>query len=195
MCKSIFGQIPDFISNTSAVDTIKSQVFNHKIRGFDFIIAYHGTSYWSRKKLTLFVLGLKRNKWYLTILREEYGKPEEYEVDTKHPIKSSTRKYRIAKRDIQTLLSTFSQNRIWTLNCDSLDINEIKTSDSTAIHIMVTDGPYYVFEFITKNNFRKVDAYYPSHFLERIPEVYTRQNFINCQEAIRKLLNRKKYRR
>ena len=194
MCKPLFGQIPYFVSNTSANDTIQSQVFNHKLEHYDFLIAYHGSSYWSRQRLNLFIIGLKGNKWYLTILREEYGKPKDYKIDTKHPIKSSKRRYRISKRKVNTMLNTFSENRIWDFDCDSLNIHVIKTSDSTSNSIWVTDGPKYVFEFITKNAFRKVDAYYPSFFLKYFPAVYTRQNFINCQEAIGKIINRKRYR-
>ncbi len=185
---SSFGQVPDFESNFTDEDSLESEVINNQLfHNYDFIFSYTGGSYWTRKKSNVHIIGLKNDKWFYTNIIKEFNENDNFETDS-IPSSTTVKKHKLSKRIVKKLLNEFTQNRLWELGNDSLNIYEKKMPDGTSSAYIVTDGPTYKFELITPSKCRTVFSYHPRYYLEAIPEVYTRQNFINCMDAIRKLI-------
>jgi hypothetical protein len=190
----IISQIPFFNSNAVKEDSLNSIILRPQFDKYDFLISYESNSYWTRYKTNINILANKKNKWFFINIQKTYKKDTVFEIDYEHPIKISQKKRRILKFRIKKVLRIFNENRIWSLNTDSLNIN-FKSSlgneeDSIQQVYIVTDCTYYTLKFRTNESFRIVGTYCPYYYLEEIPEIKVRQNFIKCYESIN-LIGRK----
>lgn len=185
------GQIPVLVTNTVHSDSIKSDLLNTFNKHYDFIIGYTADSWWGRKRKYTYTLALKNDKWYLIRYIRIYNLDSN--GSRNKIIKIKTKRYKLNKHEVEKLLNTFENQRIWTLNTDSLNINERYTNEGK-MFMSVSDGINHTFEFITKDRYRIVSAYAPEIYLERFPEYTQRENFIKCKtEFISLISKRRKY--
>ncbi len=188
----IVSQLPTINSNTNKEDSTKSTILRPEFAKYDFIISYEAESYWTRYQSNKSILANKKNKWYLINIKKTFRQDTLYNIDYDHPLTNSTKKRRISRFKINKVLKIFEKNRIFTLDVDSLNINyrEIKSStkDTTKPEIVealiITDCTNYTLSFKTNKSFRIVNSYCPYTYLEEIPEIIVRQNFVNCFETI-----------
>jgi hypothetical protein len=188
----VVSQLPIIISNTNKEDSTKSIILRPEFSKYDFIISYEATSYWTRYQTTINILANRKNKWYLIRIKKTYKQDTSYHIDYDHPLTISTKKRRISRFKISKVLKIFEKNRIFTLDTDSLTIDyraiKSSTKDTTKPEIVealiITDCTNYTLSFKTNSSFRIVNSYCPYTYLEEIPEIIVRQNFVNCFETI-----------
>ena len=194
---NIFSQIPNFSSNTSKDDSLHAVILAPEFKQYDFLISYDAVSYWTRLNQQVELLAKKENRWFFIRIQKTYQQDANYQIDDEHPLSVSIKKRRISTWKARKILNIFEENRIFTLDTDSLNIETRKrekssTDTSKSEHsgrLIITDCTFYTLSFKTKNTFRVVNSYCPYTYLKEIPEITVRQNFINCFET-NKILGR-----
>jgi hypothetical protein len=187
----IISQLPLFNSNTNKDDSLNSIILGPEFDKYDFLISYEANSYWTRYNSNLNILANKKNKWYCINIQKTYKQDTIYKIDYEHPLNISVKKRRVSQFKIKKIIKTFDENRIWNLEIDSLNIDyrsitssKNDTTPEVTEVLMITDCTNYSLKFKSKSSFRIVSAYCPYYFLEKMPEIKVRQNFINCFESL-----------
>lgn len=165
----VYGQIPVLQSDSNQPNESTIQkTFEGK---YDFLIAYTEESYWWSDRQLYQILALKDGKWSLITLASKKKKSGEFRKPT---IKVSS----YDKDKAQLLLNQLDQIGFWTLSTDSLNITQRENPDSTVMRYTLSDAVNYKFEIMTKEGYKVIEAYAPEHFLEKLPEIKSRQKFI-----------------
>ncbi|WP_206684043.1 hypothetical protein [Pontibacter beigongshangensis] len=138
---------------------------------YDFLVAYTEESYWWSDRQFYQILALKDGKWSLITLVSKRKKNGDFRKPT---IRVSS----FEKDKAQLLLNQLDQLSFWTLNSDSLNITRRENPDSTVTTYTISDAVNYKFEVMTKEGYKVIEAYAPEHFLEKLPEIKSRQKFI-----------------
>lgn len=180
-----FCQRRDFIYNVKAEDTLVQENLTPIIKDYDFSIAYSTESYWWISRKDFYILASRANRWYLITYKKHYQKDTsgQYYYDTVTAPTISFSRQRVSNKNIKKLFSVLDAQRFWSMNTDSLDIDEKKNSDTSYLSMSITDGVLYRFEVNSGAKKRIVDAYEPEELLEFLPEITVRRNFIICRDA------------
>ena len=70
----------------------------------------------------------------------------------------------------------------YSLNRDSLNISSKKINDKQNEVFSVDDGINYKFEILSKSDFLIIESYEPEYFLQKIPELRSRKEFVKCRD-------------
>ena len=132
------------------------------------------------------LLGYKNGQWqkiYYITKRKKSGKWE----------KPSIRFKNFDSSWADSLLDFWGKEKFWTLNSDSLNINERAIPGTTKIQkFLVSDSPNYRFEIIQKDQYLSIESYAPDYYLEKMPEIKCRATFIKCREKFVRLFAEEK---
>ncbi|MCP2045265.1 hypothetical protein [Pontibacter sp. HSC-36F09] len=138
---------------------------------YDFLIAYTEESYWWSDRQFYQILALKDGQWDLITLASKKKKNGDFR-------KPKIRVSSFDNNKAQLLLNQLDHLSFWTLSSDSLNITQREDPDSTLTTYTLYDAANYKFEIMTKEGYKIIEAYAPDHFLEKLPEIKSRQKFI-----------------
>jgi hypothetical protein len=175
-----FGQTPSIESNANFVEGSTPDFLFMLRDNYDFVIAYQEEGYWGNSNVIYQVLALRNGKWH-------------YITQGKNNKKSLMPRMTSKKIDNDlgnNLLDKLNQISFWSLSSDSLNIRTRKIDDSTSTLYSRTDGVNYRFEIFTKGDYRVIQAYEPDYYLEKIPEVVSRETFVDARKAFKDLLKK-----
>ncbi|MBD1399019.1 hypothetical protein H9Q13_17755 [Pontibacter sp. JH31] len=174
-----YGQIPVIHSDSNQSN--ESTIYKNFEGKYDFLIAYTEESYWWSDRQFYQILALKDGQWNSITLASKKKKNGDFRKPT---IKVNS----YDKENAQLLLSQLDQLGFWTLNSDSLNITQRENPDSTVTAYTLSDAANYKFEIMTKEDYKIIEAYTPEHFLEKLPEIKSRQKFITGRDIFKKAL-------
>jgi hypothetical protein len=180
ICIVSFGQTPTIESNANFVEGSTSEFLFMLRDNYEFVIAYQEDSFWGNSNLDYQALVLKNGKWYYISKRQTNKKSLKARMKTKQ-IDSSLG---------NNLLDSLNQISFWSLNSDSLNIKTRKIDDSTSTLYSISDGINYSFEIFNKVNYRKIQAYEPEYYLRKIPEIKSRQTFVDARKMFKDLIKK-----
>jgi len=172
---NIKAQTLNLKSNTTPSERETSIIYKNFADQYDLLIAYTRESYWWENLKDCNVLAFKDGvclKGYI------YSKKNKNGIWSKPKIKLHEVNCDSAKM-IQTYLNDAG---FYTLNRDTLNINHKEINDKQDAVFSVDDGVNYKFEILTKKDFLIIESYEPEYFLQKIPELRTREEFIKCRD-------------
>ena len=161
-------------------DSVLKEFLNEE---YDIVIAYTEKSYWWKDLIIYEALGKKSGVWYVLKIESKIKKNKKY------------RKPKIRSNSIQSFIGEKLMNQLnsigfWELSNDSLNIQKKYYSDSSAIVYSVSDGATYQLELIENGQLTIIKAYEPKYYLEKIPEIKSREIFLEGIKLFRSTLNK-----
>lgn len=181
---SIYSQvvIPNFNSNATLHDSTSNEEYLKFISKFDVSVSLRRSCYWYGH-MEYKTIALENDTWVKFIILTDFT--------AKHNI-FKKRKIKIIKEVCdQTFCDSITKelinNRLFTMNIDSLHTNFKQIDDSTKESISISDGVLY--EFIVRNNnkIKIVWSYEPEAYYKWLPEIIERKYFIDCKNAFENL--------
>ncbi|MDH5379690.1 MAG: hypothetical protein OEW75_02490 [Cyclobacteriaceae bacterium] len=174
-----FGQLPAFESNVLTDNSSKSLIQENFSSDFEYIISYHGNSYWSGNK-TYYIFGHDGQKWQLIRWTFKFN-------EQKQPIKQRLKRLKFSQDQFAGILTLMSETNFYNLKQELLNLNEKDNGDGTIVATIISDGGTDNFELISPQSHRKFSAYAADILQEQYP-TSDRQTFISCRNKILKLI-------
>jgi hypothetical protein len=169
------AQTPILKTNTSENERATSIIYKNFSNQYDLLIAYTSESYWYSSIRNYQILAFKNStclKGYF------YSKKNKHNVWSKPKIKFKG----INCDSANSIVKHLNDAGFYSLNRDSLNINRRKINGRQDEILSVDDGVNYKFEIFNKNNFIIIESYMPEYFLQKIPELKSRETFIKCRD-------------
>ncbi|HVS93299.1 MAG TPA: hypothetical protein VHE59_14775 [Mucilaginibacter sp.] len=169
------AQLPILKSNTTDEQKQSSDIYNNFHDNYDFVISCNSQSYWWSDKKIYEVLAYGNGHWERISL---YSKRHHNGKWSKPYIKIDS----FDNERAEKLIELFNKNDFWHLSNDSLNIHQKRINDTLFKTYDISDDVNYKFEIMTKNDFLIIQCYAPEYFLEKIPEIKSREVFIKCRD-------------
>ena len=183
--KSIGQDVPQVVTNTDLYDQKQSYVYNTFGDDYEILVSFTSDCYWPNKQ-EYYLVGKKNSQWESKKVVVEYND----RTKTADNIKRIKKKrLKTKKEELKNLFSSWTDNGFWTLDNDSLNVNEKQTGPDESIMLMITDGCTDTFEIIQGDSYRIMYSYLPDSFQKEIP-VKQREQFIIARNEFLKIIKK-----
>ena len=159
-----------------------SHVMDKFSKEYDQIFSYTIESYWLEEQ-TYHIFGFDGREWKLikwTVKFDNNGQVVKERLKTKS----------FSSRKLLEMLSFFEANKFWTLDQDSLNLDERDHGDGSSMVWMIDDGSNDKFETYNNGIYRITSSYEAKRLQELVP-TKQREIFIKCKDKFWKIANRK----
>lgn len=170
-----FSQFVQINPNATVIDKQESLLFKKVLNQYDLVIGYSTSSYWSRSSNMYHFLAFKDGECFKARLVS--GRIND--TTWSEPVIQS-QKVNIIKA--KKIVNHLKNTGFFSLDRDSLDISGRPKSGRYTTKYSRTDGVNYRFEIIVGNELLIVESYEPEFFLEKMPELRQRAQFVKDRD-------------
>jgi len=168
------AQIRSFKANASEKQKTESVIYKNFVNECDLMIAYTRESFWWGDYKYYDLMALNKGIWYKGYLSSQLLKSGKWTYP-------KVRFKKIDPDSAKAIVDYVDSSGLLMLSRDSLRITDRIVGGKRYPHSL-SDGVNYKFEILVKNELETIEAYAPDFFLEKIPEIKTRAEFIKFRE-------------
>ncbi len=171
---------PEFESNVKGTES-EIALVTAELEGDTGAVLIYSTRCYGPTKQTITVVRQKKGEW-----RAEKWTAQ-YSDHSKKELRSLSRKLLKVDKSIDCLLGELTTQGFWTMDQDSLNIDEKQVNDSTMSSIGISDGCSWAISVVYRGKYRLLSAYEPEQ-LQAFVFVQARERFLTCLKAMRTTL-------